>query len=75
MMIGKDKYKHAIAGLVFAIIFSELGLSPLVTLGLVALVGVGKEVYDYIDYGLFDTWDAVATVLPVLIFYIMTILI
>jgi hypothetical protein len=62
MYIGKDKYKHAIAGIIFAIIFTELNLP------------VAKEVYDYLDYGVFDKWDVLATVAPVLFYYILTTL-
>ena len=74
MYIGKDKYKHAIAGIIFAIIFTELNLSALTTLLLVLAVGVAKEVYDYLDYGVFDKWDVLATVAPVLFYYILTTL-
>jgi hypothetical protein len=74
MHIGKDKYKHAIAGIIFAVIFTELGLTALTTLWLVLAVGVAKEVYDYFDYGVFDKWDVLATIAPVLFYYILTIL-
>lgn len=74
MYIGKDKYKHAIAGIIFAVIFTELGLTALTTLWLVLAVGVAKEVYDYFDYGVFDKWDVLATIAPVLLYYILTIL-
>ena len=72
--MGKDKYKHAIAGIIFAVIFTELGLTALTTLWLVLAVGVAKEVYDYFDYGVFDKWDVLATIAPVLFYYILTIL-
>jgi len=64
--IGKDKYKHAAAGIVFALIFTEMGISSINVFLLVLAVGVSKEIYDYLDYGKFDKWDVLATIAPVL---------
>ena len=69
--IGKDKYKHAIAGIAFAAIFTEIGISSINVFLLVLAVGVSKEVYDYLDYGKFDKWDVLATITPVLLYYIL----
>ena len=41
--IGKDKYKHAVAGIIFALIFTEMGLSSTNVFLLVLAVGVSKE--------------------------------
>ena len=70
--IGKDKYKHAVAGIIFALIFTEMGLSSTNVFLLVLAVGVSKEVYDYLDYGKFDKWDVLATIAPVLLYYVLT---
>ena len=72
--IGKDKYKHALAGIIFAVIFTQIGLAPLYVFLLVLLVGISKEVYDYLDYGLFDKQDVIATIIPVLIYYTLLLI-
>jgi len=37
----------------------------------VLAVGIAKEVYDYLDYGLFDKWDVLATIFPLIVYYIL----
>ena len=64
-----DKANHFIVG---NIIFcaATLFLNPLLSLLIVILVGVGKEVRDYLTYKVFDIKDLLYTIagaLPVLI--------
>ena len=57
--MAQDKKLHLLAGLGIAIIF---GLQyPLIGLGAGIIAGVAKEVYDYLDYGLYDKQDMFAT--------------
>ena len=62
--IGVDKYYHAAAGGVTTAVANEINL-PGVSAAFA--VGFAKEVYDYIDYGRFDTKDLIATTLGGLI--------
>jgi hypothetical protein len=73
--IGKDKYKHAAAGIIFALIFTKMGMSQTNVFLSVLAVGIAKEVYDYLDYGMFDKWDVLATIFPLIVYYILTSLI
>ena len=55
LQFGTDKFLHFVGGAcVMAITNSWIVL---------ALVAIGKEVYDYMDYGLFSKPDVYATVL------------
>ena len=57
--MAQDKKLHLLAGLGIAIIF---GLQyPLIGLGAGIIAGVAKEVYDYLDYGLYDKQDMLYT--------------
>ena len=61
-----DKYIHFIVGILFGVLLYrliplELGWRILISLGGTALIGTAKETYDYLDYGLFDTKDLLAT--------------
>ncbi len=69
--IGKDKYKHAVAGIIFGLIFNKMGMSQTNVFLSVLAVGIAKEVYDYLDYGLFDKWDVLATIFPLIVYYIL----
>ena len=53
--MAQDKKLHLLAGLGIAIIFGWQ--NPLIGLGAGIIAGVAKEVYDYLDYGLFDKQD------------------
>ena len=55
LQFGADKFMHFAGGMcVMAITNSWL---------LLGIVAVGKEIYDYKDYGLFSKADVIATVL------------
>ena len=55
----QDKKLHLLAGLGIAIIFGWH--NPLIGLAAGFIAGIAKEVYDYLDYGLFDKYDMFAT--------------
>ena len=57
--MAEDKKLHLLAGLGIAIIFGWQ--NPLIGLGAGIIAGVAKEVYDYLDYGLLDKQDMIAT--------------
>ena len=59
--IAYDKKLHFLAGMVIAIIFTLLADD---VTGFVAgvMAGLGKEVYDYYDYGSYDYRDSIFTV-------------
>lgn len=69
----RDKVKHFVVGLLATMVFLEIGLAPIVNFALVFLIGIGKEVYDYFDYSKFDVLDILATVLPGMIVYLLTL--
>lgn len=55
----QDKKLHLICGLAIAIVFGWQ--YPLIGLLAGVIAGIGKEVYDYFDYGLFDKKDMLFT--------------
>lgn len=55
----EDKKLHLLAGLGISIIFGWQ--NPLIGLVAGLLAGIAKEVYDYMDYGLYDTKDMLYT--------------
>ena len=59
-MIPIDKKLHFGAGLLIAILAGLL-FNGLYGLALAIVAGIGKEIYDYIDYGKPDVTDAIAT--------------
>ena len=63
----KDKLYHFIAGLILSLIGGYF--NPLYGLILGIQAGIGKEVYDYYDYGLFDKKDMLFTWLGAIIGY------
>ena len=63
----KDKLYHFIAGLILSLIGGHF--NPLYGLILGISAGIGKEVYDYYDYGLFDKKDMLFTWLGAIIGY------
>ena len=71
----QDKLLHFIGGAGIAILFGILGY-PLVGLGVAAIVGVGKEVYDYFypKTHTADVWDFVATALGGLVGYLARVM-
>ncbi len=54
-----DKKLHFLWGCIIALL---IGLyNPIYGLSAGVVAGVAKEVYDYLDYGLFDKYDMLAT--------------
>lgn len=70
----KDKGCHLIAGFVITLI---VGFLTSVEYGILAgaITGVGKEVYDYYDYGTFDNRDLFFTVVGTIIGGLILILV
>lgn len=54
-----DKKLHLASGLAIAFVFGIA--NPWIGLGCGMAAGVAKEVYDYLDYGLYDKQDMLAT--------------
>lgn len=64
--IPHDKANHFIYG--FAIfLLSNLVLNEWISLAVVCLFALGKEIYDEWKYGVFDIFDAIYTIAPALI--------
>jgi len=71
----KDKIYHFLAGFIIAII--SMGIVKLgepTTLLIVAVVAIGKELFDlYIRKTSFNWWDVLATILGSILLFIFTI--
>lgn len=64
--IRQDKANHFIYGFLIFII-SNFFLQDYLSLLVVVLVGLGKEIYDEYKYGGFDVVDLIYTILPAMI--------
>ena len=60
-MIAPDKKKHMLAGAIVSL--ASFWISPQLTLLLVFVIGVLKEIYDHYGNGTVDIWDVAYTVL------------
>jgi len=56
---GEDKFLHFTASLLLVLLMRHFSFGTLVALFTVSSVGIGKELYDYFDYGLFSCGDLV----------------
>ncbi len=57
--MAEDKKLHMLCGLLISLL---IGLdNPIYGLFAGVVAGAAKEVYDYLDYGLFDKYDMLAT--------------
>lgn len=57
--MADDKKLHILCGCIIALL---IGLyNPVYGLSAGVVAGIAKEVYDYLDYGLFDTKDMLFT--------------
>lgn len=65
-IIQHDKANHFIYGFVIFII-ANLLLPPYISLGIVAIFALGKELYDEWKYGGFDIVDLIYTMTPAII--------
>jgi len=72
-LILLDKANHFIYGFIIFII-SNLIFNPLISLGIVFLFALGKEIRDQIVYKGFDYKDILYTITPPLILYIKSII-
>ena len=75
MLCGNDKAYHFIAGLIVCILVSLIFKNPMYGLIASVIAGIGKEIYDYYDYGKFDFADALATFVGGICGYIVGVLI
>lgn len=75
-MIKKDKIYHIIAGMLIYIVMSTILLSDVIALMTVVLIAVVKELYDAFnpEKHTADVYDALATIIPALILFIIEIL-
>ena len=75
--IPRDKALHAIGGVLILLVALLLGLSLIVAMSVVAVSGIGKEIYDKMHpkKHTADIWDIVATVsLAMLVAVVMYII-
>ncbi|WP_288925072.1 hypothetical protein [Aminobacterium colombiense] len=62
MQIQQDKIKHFIAGAIASIVVYVATFNTTIALAFSALLGIGKEIYDYYGHGTPEWLDFVATV-------------
>lgn len=73
--IPTDKYLHFIAGMIIAAFFAlVIHNGRMWCIAPVVFMGVGKEIYDKIDYGRFDFVDLAYTVAGGLIIQIFALI-
>ena len=60
MSIPTDKLLHLLVGCAIAAAMHPFGILPAFIA--LAVVGIGKEVYDYFNHGTVDVYDFMATV-------------
>lgn len=68
-----DKILHLLFGFIIAWRLIDINIHWMLSMIIVIIFAVGKELYDYKSYGLFDWKDMVATISGGLIFLITTI--
>jgi len=73
MRLAYDKKLHFGAGLLIAILAGLL-FNSLYGLALAIVAGIGKEIYDYFDYGKPDVTDAIATWIGGVVGYMVMVL-
>jgi hypothetical protein len=72
-LIPLDKANHFIYGFVIYFI-ANLFLNPFISLGVVLLFALGKEVVDEINYKGFDKMDLLVTLLPAVLLVLKTLI-
>ena len=75
MQIAYDKKLHFIAGIVICILVALIFKNPLFGLIASVIAGIGKEIYDYYDYGKPDFLDCLATWVGGIAGYIVGVLV
>lgn len=70
-----DKLLHCIVSFLLVIVFYNFDGSLYNASLLTLIIGIFKEIYDYIDYGLFSNEDIIADVIGIIIGAILIILI
>ncbi len=69
-----DKTLHFAAGAAISLAAGVL-IGPIWGLAAAIAAGIYKEIYDYVDYGRPDVWDAVATAAGGLLAYLVIVLV
>jgi hypothetical protein len=68
-MIAQDKLKHLAVGIFFSLLIPFIGIYSLL---ICVILAFGKEVYDYLSRnGTPETLDAVFTIAPTLLTYLI----
>lgn len=68
-MIAQDKLKHLVVGILFSALIPFIGIYSLL---ICVILSCGKEVYDYLSKkGTPETLDAVYTIMPTLLTYLI----
>ena len=75
MNIPKDKKLHFLAGVIVCFVVALIFKNPMYGLIASVIAGIGKEIYDYYDYGKFDFADALATWVGGIAGYIVGVLV
>lgn len=71
--LQRDKANHAFDLL---LVYSLIALfSPLIALGVVLLIALAKEVWDYFGNGTPDVWDIVAGITSPIVIFLLQLLI
>lgn len=72
--MGKDKQLHILVSFIICIGIYIINRNLNESVMLTAIIGILKEVYDYIDYGLFSMGDLIADSIGVLIAIILILM-
>lgn len=75
MNIPYDKKLHFLAGVIVCILVSLIFKNPMYGLIASVIAGIGKEIWDYYDYGKPDFMDCLATWVGGIAGYIVGVLI
>lgn len=68
----EDKFLHFSVICTMFLACRAVGVSVLLTVSLCTVIGIGKEVYDYFDYGLFSFSDIIADYVGGIVAHIVT---
>ena len=75
MKIEQDKIMHFIAGIIVCFVVALIFKNPMYGLIGAVIAGIGKEVWDYYDYGKPDFMDCLATWVGGIAGYIVSVLV
>lgn len=69
--MARDKWLHAAAGLIIALVVLLLTGIPVVAFAAALFAGIGKELWDARGHGTPDVWDIAATAAPGLLLWLV----